>query len=679
MSADVRRLALQIHRRSSRHDHRRIAGESARSVFRRLRSGSGRFPTRSVPKRAMTPSALDNAGGWLARRAAAGGDRIALIEAERTLDYRALEARSARCAAWLRAAGVDRGDRVAIVLANRAAFLEAVFAAARLGAVALPINTRLAPPELREIFDDAEPRVLLHEAELEERIARACAGMPKPPQRLVVGGAPDAYEAALAAQAPDFAVAAVTPEDPMILMYTSGTTGVPKGALLPHRKTLANSLNAQLFFDCTRHDRVLVVVPLFHSFGLQILAIPALYAGASLVLQRHFDAAALWQAVADHDVTYFGGVPTMFRALLGALDAREDRSALTAKLRFAFTAGAAIPVELIHDFERRGLLLKQGFGQTETSILCCLDARDAVRKAGSVGKPVFHADVRVVRQQDLQGPSDTWREVAVGETGEIVVSRSDHDDGILETTRGQCRDAAGRRLAANGRPRDGRRRGLRHAGRSRARPVHIGRRKRLPGAGRGGLPAASRRRGDRGGRCARRALRGSGTRLRRAGAGRGARGGAAPGVGPRATRGLQGAAFLRRGGIATANGDGQGAEASTRLVRSWSCLPTKCHQGWLDPRDWQTLRVGLAHSLEIRTDAPEAWLVACSMNPCFVCRRRHRGSSPGMRISISKRIEVSPESRRKIHSVWRSMAEPSVTRIDPTRSPQRSRAAVRWA
>ncbi|MBS1106148.1 MAG: p-hydroxycinnamoyl-CoA synthetase [Deltaproteobacteria bacterium] len=386
----------------------------------------------------MEKSALHNAGGWLARRAAVSGDRVALIEAltrgendvgpggarsttHRTLDYRALEERCARCAAWLGHLGVARGDRVAILLANRAAFLESVFAAARLGAIALPINTRLAPPELRQIFDDAEPRVLLYEAGLEDRVARACAGMTDPPLRLAVGAAPDAYELTLLAHAPDFSVAPVTPDDPMILMYTSGTTGAPKGALLPHRKTLFNSLNAQLFFDCSGRDRVLVVVPLFHSFGLQILSIPALYGGASLVLQRHFDATALWQAVAEHGVTFFGGVPTMFRELLGALDARPDRAELVAKLRFAFTAGAAIPVELIHAFEARGMLLKQGFGQTETSILCCLDARDAIRKAGSVGKPVFHAEVRVVRRDAIDGPTDAWRDVAIGETGEIVV------------------------------------------------------------------------------------------------------------------------------------------------------------------------------------------------------------------------------------------------------------------
>jgi fatty-acyl-CoA synthase len=373
----------------------------------------------------VAASALDNTGGWLARRAAATGDRIAIVEDDaeagaRSLSYAALDERSARCAAWLRATGVARGDRVAIALANRSAFLEAVFAAARLGAIAVPINARLAPPELRQILDDAEPRVLLHEHDIDERVTRACDGIRGALQCTPVGDPADAYEAAIAAHAPLATVEAVSPEDPMILLYTSGTTGVPKGALLPHRKTLYNTLNAELFFELSGRDRVLAVVPLFHSFGLQILSIPALYAGATLVLQRHFDATRFWDAVVRHRVTYFGGVPTMFRELLAALDARpasEDRTAL----RFAFTAGAAIPVERIHDFEQRGVLVKQGFGQTETSILCCLDARDSIRKAGSVGKPVFHADLRVVARDAIDGPVSGWRDVAIGETGEIVV------------------------------------------------------------------------------------------------------------------------------------------------------------------------------------------------------------------------------------------------------------------
>jgi fatty-acyl-CoA synthase len=239
--------------------------------------------------------------------------------------------------------------------------------------------------------------------------------------RLCVGGARDAYEDGLARAEPRHAVEPVSPEDPMLLMYTSGTTGAPKGALLPHRKTLFNSLNAQLFFETTSRDRVLVALPLFHSFGLKILALPALYAGAAVRLERRFEPEAVWRAVDAEGITYLGGVPTMFRALEAELAGAPRGRYELGSLRFLFTAGAPIPVDLIRAFEARGLVLKQGYGQTETSILCCLDAQDAVRKAGSVGRPVFHAELRIVRRATLAGRPERFEDCAPGEAGEIVV------------------------------------------------------------------------------------------------------------------------------------------------------------------------------------------------------------------------------------------------------------------
>jgi fatty-acyl-CoA synthase len=206
----------------------------------------------------------------------------------------------------------------------------------------------------------------------------------------------------------------------MMLMYTSGTTGAPKGALLPHRKTLYNSLNAQLFFGIRSDDRVLVVSPLFHSLGLAILAIPTVYAGGSLLLQPHFDPKTVLDAIDAHRITYMGAVPTVYQRLWDQIEA-EPGAFDGSSLRFLFTAGAAIASELVHAYQTRDLVLKQGYGQTETSILCCLDTGDALRKAGSVGRPVYHADVRVVGQQELDGDTSHWRETQVGETGEIVV------------------------------------------------------------------------------------------------------------------------------------------------------------------------------------------------------------------------------------------------------------------
>jgi fatty-acyl-CoA synthase len=369
--------------------------------------------------RGMTRSPMHNVARWIAERARSQPAQLAVADGWRRLDYAAFEQRIQRAAGALAAAGVARGERVACVLGNRSATLELVFACARLGAIAAPLNTRLAVPEIAQLLADCRPRVFVYEASL----ARACeAALLQSGHAcaltLAVGGEADAYETALAGATPTPEIAAVTSEDAMILMYTSGTTGVPKGALLPHRKTLFNSLNAQLFFELTRRDRVLVAVPLFHSFGLKILSIPALYAGASVFLQGSFDPSDTWRTVARERVTFLGGVPTMFRALGEAFDReRPDVSSL----RFLFTAGAAIPVDQIHAFEQRGMVLKQGFGQTETSILCCLDAQDAVRKAGSVGRPVLHAELRIVKSDTLALEPDAWRDCGIGETGDIVV------------------------------------------------------------------------------------------------------------------------------------------------------------------------------------------------------------------------------------------------------------------
>jgi len=379
------------------------------------RRGTGVFP-RAVG------SPTSNVGRWLAQQATLAGERVAVIDRDRTLDYRGLEGRCARLAQVLSEAQVRRGSRVALLLGNRSAFLEAVFAAARLGALSVPINARLAPPEIAGLFDDCMPSALIYEDALARIVDAACAMAGCAPAfRLSAGGTPDAYECAIAGAAPAFGIEPVDPEDPMMILYTSGTTGVPKGAVLPHRKTLFNSLNAQLFFQITAADRVLIAIPLFHSFGLNILSLPILYAGGSLVLEPRFEPESVWDAVSVRGITFFGAVPTMLQALLEALQAAPSGKYRLGSLRFLFSAGAAIPIELIRAFESHGLVVKQGFGQTETSILCCLDARDALRKAGSVGRPVFHSELRIVTQPSAGRSPSAWIDVKPGEPGEIVV------------------------------------------------------------------------------------------------------------------------------------------------------------------------------------------------------------------------------------------------------------------
>jgi fatty-acyl-CoA synthase len=180
-------------------------------------------------------SPIHNVGAWTTRRAAIAGDRVALVDAERSLDYAAFHARTTRCVAVLARAGIGPGERVALLLGNRSAYLEIVMAAARLGAIAVPINARFTAPEVRHILEDCSPRMLVHDDPRAEVACEACQSTTCPPETLL--RCPDDYERDLAAAQPDERIAAVAPDHPMILMYTSGTTGVPKGALLPHCST----------------------------------------------------------------------------------------------------------------------------------------------------------------------------------------------------------------------------------------------------------------------------------------------------------------------------------------------------------------------------------------------------------------------------------------------------------
>ncbi len=379
---------------------------------------------------AARPSIEHNCASWITRWADAQPQALAWVDDHRRCDYACAEDRIRRLSSWLAARGVGAGDRVALWLGNRGAMLEAVFATARLGAIVLPINARLTAAEVSFQLGDAKPRVLLVERVWRER-AEAAGRLMKTTQPIVLevgtgeagtgqDAASDAYEEALASQDRVLPIKPVRPDDPMILMYTSGTTGKPKGALLPHRKTLYNSLNAEDFFEIQSSDRVFVVAPLFHSLGLQILALPALFKGAGLVLQEGFSAPRAWATIEAESVTYYGGVPTMHQRMLDALGGNDALTAPPASLRFAFTAGAAAAPEMLHAFHALGLLVKQGYGQTETSTLTCLEADRALAKAGSVGRPVRHVDLRLIDPATIDGAVAGWRDVAPGVVGEIV-------------------------------------------------------------------------------------------------------------------------------------------------------------------------------------------------------------------------------------------------------------------
>lgn len=340
-----------------------------------------------------------NIGEWLARRASERTEHVAVaVDAtEERVTYGALNALANRVARALADWGVEPGDRVALALSSEPLALAIYFALAKLGAISVPLNTRLAPPELAYQLGDCEPRVAIRAATLE---LPARAGM-----RLA---STDELRAALPDETGELELAPGG-ERPQTIMYTSGSTGLPKGAVLPHRKTLYNTLNAQDYLGLSGADVVVVPVPLFHSFGLKILSVPALFAGATVVLVDRFDPRGLQRCIARHGATLLGAVPVMFRRMLES----GLRPELLRSLRFALAAGAPLDAETVQGFLAAGVRLTQAYGQTETSILCCLPPEDALRRAGSVGRAVGHCELRIADEDGKALPPGVGGEILV--------------------------------------------------------------------------------------------------------------------------------------------------------------------------------------------------------------------------------------------------------------------------
>ncbi len=208
----------------------------------------------------------------------------------------------------------------------------------------------------------------------------------------------------------------LAPSDPTeahVIMYTSGTTGWPKGAVLTHAKTFFNCLNADIFFELSFQDVMLVVLPLFHSGGLFIQTSPCLYKGATLILHRSFDPVAAYEDIERYRVTKFLGVPTVYRSLFKVEE--ERRSELTS-LEVCAIGGEKVTPETLAECWDNGFPVRQVMGQTETSILLWSSEQEVRERPGSVGRPVFHADVDLWDEQSVP--------VAPGEVGEIMVRGS---------------------------------------------------------------------------------------------------------------------------------------------------------------------------------------------------------------------------------------------------------------
>ncbi len=326
-------------------------------------------------------------------------DRPALRIADAFVDYDGLAQQAAAFASMLAAQGVQPGDRVAWLAQNDPAQLPLLLGCARLGAILLPLNWRLAAPELRFILEDAGARLLF--------------ALP-PFQALATAAVPSGCHLVdLDAPVPGYGWEGLRddPEDPLLLVYTSGTTGRPKGALLTAGALVANAENARVVFGLTEADRVLTVLPLFHVGGLNIQTLPALLAGAEVLLLSHVDPDAFFDACAAWRPTLTLLVPAVMRMLVGhSRWATADLSSLR-----AIGAGSSdVPLDLIEAFHARGIPVQQVYGATETAPIAIAQTREeALAAPGSIGRPAPLCEARI---QDAAGIP-----LPPGEAGEIAI------------------------------------------------------------------------------------------------------------------------------------------------------------------------------------------------------------------------------------------------------------------
>ena len=363
---------------------------------------------------------LHTLGRWTRDRALATPDRVAVDDRGVTLRYRDLHERASALATAFREAGYGAGDRVATVTGNSADQVVLFFACAQAGLVLAPLSWRLSPGELAAQLEQADPALVLVEQEFSALADSAFDRLVLPPRRTELGRSgveahvpgPSRRPRPGAEAVPAPARRPVQDDDPLLLVFTSGTQGAAKGALLTHASCFWTNLSLSRTVELTRHDVVLSVLPQFHAGGWNIQPLLAWWTGATVVLERTFEPERVLQLITERRVTTMMGVPTNYLLLAehpGFADA--DLSSL----RHAVVGGAPMPEPLLRTWHRRGVALSQGYGLTEAgpNVLCLPDDQ-ARERIGSAGTPYPHVEVAVadpVTGQVLDGPT----------TGELLV------------------------------------------------------------------------------------------------------------------------------------------------------------------------------------------------------------------------------------------------------------------
>ncbi len=349
---------------------------------------------------------------WIKRHAERTPEKLALVDAAtgQQWTYAGLNGRSNRLASFFKTKlGIQPGDRISILAQNSADYFVVLFACSKIGAILNTLNWRLAVPELAYILTDCTPRVIIYEPDFETAVSQL---LPQTTIEATVCLGDTAladgwnYTDALATGTPaDFDRPRLSYNDIWAILYTSGTTGRPKGAQVTYGNFFYNAVGMGCAIDLTSQDVNLNVLPTFHAGGLGLYAGPIFHAGGTLISMRTFDPGKLLALIKEWQVSVMLLVPAIYLALSQFPDfAQHDLSSV----RHWGSGGSSLPPNLVHAFAEKGIIIQQGFGMTETGpTVFIIDKENAVRKAGSVGKPVLHTDVSIRdRQGQVLGPNE---------------------------------------------------------------------------------------------------------------------------------------------------------------------------------------------------------------------------------------------------------------------------------
>nr|WP_263325164.1 long-chain fatty acid--CoA ligase [Neobacillus sp. Marseille-Q6967] len=340
---------------------------------------------------------------WLENRARLTPNKNAIIEEETnsTWTFEQLNKRAESMACWLTNQGVKKGDRIALLSPNHISYFDLLFACTKIGAIFVPLNWRLSIPELQEIIEDCSPVLIGIHPQFQDKFALLQS---EESRTFVVGDTCRGKEAILPGEN-------LSEHDPLVIIYTGGTTGKPKGVVLSHQSIQWNAINTILSWNLTKEDVTINYMPMFHTGGLNALSIPVLMSGGTVIIGEPFSGSQAALSINRFGCTIILLVPTMYHMLI---QSDEFQKSTFPSMKIFLSGAAPCPLQIYDAFQKKGLAFKEGYGLSEAGPNnFYIDPVDTIEKRGSVGKPMLFNTIKLVKEDGT--------EAGIDDVGEILI------------------------------------------------------------------------------------------------------------------------------------------------------------------------------------------------------------------------------------------------------------------